>query len=234
MLEFLTKFEFLNKIFKRGESRNSAKERLQLVLIHDRASITPKVMESLKEDLISVISRYLEIDVSELEIGLEQKEGSIALAANIPIKKVRRNPIPRDRVVREAEASVNAEEQAASSTEGETGLPEQAASSAEGETGLPEQAASSAEGETGLSEKVASSVEVEARLQGKSDTESPSESIPETKKTPEPSHRDDEARISLQERKKTSTRSKRRSKMKRLSEVKKRKTSADQENTKGE
>lgn len=118
MLEFLTKFEFLNKIFKRGESRNSAKERLQLVLIHDRASITPKVMELLKEDLISVISRYLEIDVSELEIGLEQKEGSIALAANIPIKKVRHTPLPRG----DLGPAAGGEEKAASSAEREAVL----------------------------------------------------------------------------------------------------------------
>jgi cell division topological specificity factor len=90
VLEFLTKFEFLNKIFKRGETRQSAKERLQLVLIHDRASVSPHVMELLKVDLIHIISKYLEIDEGELEIGLEQKDGSIALAANIPIKQVKR------------------------------------------------------------------------------------------------------------------------------------------------
>lgn len=120
MLEFLTKFEFLNKIFKRGESRSSAKERLQLVLIHDRASITPKIMESLKEDLISVISRYLEIDVSELEIGLEQKEGSIALAANIPIKKVRHTPVFLDHPAGEPGATARAEDRIAPSADVES------------------------------------------------------------------------------------------------------------------
>lgn len=130
MLEFLTKFEFLNKIFKRGESRSSAKERLQLVLIHDRASITPKVMESLKEDLISVISRYLEIDVSELEIGLEQKEGSIALAANIPIKKVRHTPLPRG----DLGPAARLKEKAASSAEGDAVLSGEADIKTQGES----------------------------------------------------------------------------------------------------
>jgi len=92
VLEFLTKFEFLNKIFRRGETRQAARDRLRLVLIHDRASLSPQIMESLKEDLIQIISKYLEIDVNELEIGLEQKDGSMALAANIPIKKVKRAP----------------------------------------------------------------------------------------------------------------------------------------------
>lgn len=90
MLEFLSKFEFLNKIFRRGETRQTAKERLRLVLVHDRASVSPQIMESLKEDLIGLISRYLEIDVSSIEIGLEKKDGSIALAANIPIMGVKR------------------------------------------------------------------------------------------------------------------------------------------------
>ncbi|MDQ7821993.1 MAG: cell division topological specificity factor MinE [Candidatus Eremiobacteraeota bacterium] len=91
MLEFLTKFDFFNRIFKRNESRQTAKERLQLVLIHDRASVSPQVMEDLKKDLIEVISRYLEIDRSALEIGIESKDGAIALAANIPIKEIKRS-----------------------------------------------------------------------------------------------------------------------------------------------
>ncbi len=111
MLEFLSKFEFLNKIFRRGETRQTARDRLRLVLIHDRASLSPQIMESLKEDLIHIISKYLEIDVNELEIGLEQKDGSMALAANIPIKKVKRTPdeggpSPAETVPEEAPAAL--------------------------------------------------------------------------------------------------------------------------------
>lgn len=91
MLEFFSRFDFFNKIFKLGESRQAAKERLQLVLIHDRSSVSPQIMEALKEDLIKVISRYLEIDISALEIGVERRDGMIAFAANIPIKSIKRN-----------------------------------------------------------------------------------------------------------------------------------------------
>lgn len=85
---------FLKKFFGGGESRNVAKERLQLVLIHDRADISPEVMESLRRDLIAVISTYMEIDDSNIELELEREDRSVALVANIPIRNVRRGVRP--------------------------------------------------------------------------------------------------------------------------------------------
>jgi len=90
MLEFLSRFEFLNRFFKREETKKAASERLRLVLVHDRASVTPDMMNSLKEEIISVIRRYMEIDTAAMEIGLERRAGSIALAANIPVLRVLR------------------------------------------------------------------------------------------------------------------------------------------------
>ncbi len=49
-------------LFRRKKSANSAKERLQLVLIHDRTDLTPAQLELLKDDLIATISRHIEID----------------------------------------------------------------------------------------------------------------------------------------------------------------------------
>lgn len=83
--------EFITRIFKKDSadsSRVKARERLKLVLVSDRASISPHLMESLKEELIQVISRYMKIDTSHIEMGLERKNGSMALAANIPILDV--------------------------------------------------------------------------------------------------------------------------------------------------
>jgi cell division topological specificity factor len=87
--------EFITQIFKKDkveDTRYKAKERLKLVLVTDRASISPQMMDNLKEELIQVISRYMTIDISSMEIGLERKDGSVALAANIPIVDVKRNP----------------------------------------------------------------------------------------------------------------------------------------------
>lgn len=87
--------EFLNRIFKKngnnGGSGEEAKERLKLVLISDRATVAPHVMESLKEELIQVISRYMTIDTSMMEMGLERKGKEVALAANIPVIGMKRN-----------------------------------------------------------------------------------------------------------------------------------------------
>lgn len=81
---------FLDRFFGGGKSKNVAKERLQLVLIHDRADISPQVMEDLRKELIEVISHYMEIDAGNIELELEKEDRSVALVANIPVKNVKR------------------------------------------------------------------------------------------------------------------------------------------------
>lgn len=83
--------DFFGKIFGRDEgSKKAAKDRLRLVLVQDRASLSPYLMENLKEDLIETISKYMEIDTEGLEVNLDHEEESMALVASIPIRKVRR------------------------------------------------------------------------------------------------------------------------------------------------
>ena len=71
-------------------SKNIAKERLRLVLVHDRSSLSPQLLESMKEDIIKVISNYMDIDRKGTEITLNSDDKSVALIANIPIIKVNR------------------------------------------------------------------------------------------------------------------------------------------------
>lgn len=84
--------DFITKLFKEdpNASKNVAVERLRLVLVHDRASVSEGLMESLKEDLIDVISKYMEIDEATMEINLSSSEHSAALIANIPVKRIKR------------------------------------------------------------------------------------------------------------------------------------------------
>jgi len=78
-----------------GTSKNVAKERLKLVLVHDRTNCTPHFLEMVKEDIIKVISDYMEIDEDGLDIKItktkrDYDDSSIpALIANIPIKKMK-------------------------------------------------------------------------------------------------------------------------------------------------
>jgi cell division topological specificity factor len=84
------------KIFGKEDvsSKDIAKERLRLILVHDRANVSPKFLEMIKSQLINMISDYMEIDQEGLEVKLTrmQKDEDItvpALVANIPIKKVK-------------------------------------------------------------------------------------------------------------------------------------------------
>lgn len=85
--------EFISRLFKKENAgtQNDAKERLRLVLISDRANVSPHIMESLREELIEVISRYMTIDTGSMEMGLERNGKTMALAANIPVVSLKRN-----------------------------------------------------------------------------------------------------------------------------------------------
>jgi cell division topological specificity factor len=90
MLEFITKF------FRREESSKTlAKERLRLVLMSDRVSLAPEVFEEMKNEMLSVIRRYLDIDENALDMHFENLERQFALLASIPVLKVK--TIPEDR-----------------------------------------------------------------------------------------------------------------------------------------
>ncbi|MGI6712192.1 MAG: cell division topological specificity factor MinE [Bacillota bacterium] len=85
--------DILNRYFGRDStsSKNVAKERLRLVLVHDRINVSPQVFEALKEDLIAVINKYMEIDQQALEVSFSSSDNSVALMANIPVVGIRRN-----------------------------------------------------------------------------------------------------------------------------------------------
>lgn len=81
---------FFDRLFGRKNSAESAKERLQLVLIHDRTDLTPAQFDSLRDDLIETISRHVEIDAKSMQIGVEHDGRSQRLVADIPIKNAQR------------------------------------------------------------------------------------------------------------------------------------------------
>ena len=85
-------FDLISKLFYRENmtSRDIAKERLRLVLVHDRSSSSPELLNALKEDLIRGIREYMEIDEAALVVDLANEEDAVALIANIPVKGFRR------------------------------------------------------------------------------------------------------------------------------------------------
>lgn len=82
---------FLQRLISRDKnSASDAKERLKLVLVHDRADITPGRLEDMKDDVIEVISRYVEIDRGGVQISLTKDRSSQRLVADIPLANPRR------------------------------------------------------------------------------------------------------------------------------------------------
>jgi cell division topological specificity factor len=69
------------------KSAEKAKERLKLVLIHDRTDLSPTALDELKNELISVISRYVDIDPGKVRIHMDQEGRENRLVADIPIKR---------------------------------------------------------------------------------------------------------------------------------------------------
>ena len=75
--------------FKKNNSKDEAKSRLKLVLMQDRAMLPSGVMERIKDDIIQVLSKYVEIDQEQLNIEMSNCDDprQIALLANIPIRQ---------------------------------------------------------------------------------------------------------------------------------------------------
>ena len=81
---------FFDRLFGKTKSADNAKERLQLVLIHDRTDLTPAELDSLRDDLIATISRHVAIDAQAVQIDVEHDGRSQRLIADIPLKAARR------------------------------------------------------------------------------------------------------------------------------------------------
>ena len=74
----------------KDSSRKVAKERLQFVLVHDRARISPRLLQDLKDEIIAVISRHLDIETDGVEITLSQSGRESRLQADIPLTRGKR------------------------------------------------------------------------------------------------------------------------------------------------
>ncbi len=92
----MTLIDFLNRLLGREKpSGTLARERLQLVLAHDRSDLNPELLEQMRREILEVVQRYVEIDLEACDVSLETEDRVTALLANLPIRRARPVPLPR-------------------------------------------------------------------------------------------------------------------------------------------
>ncbi len=81
---------FLDRLLGREpSSREVARERLQLVLIYDRTGLSPAILDTLRDEIVAVLSRHIEIDRDGIDLSITQEGRQTKLIANIPLRSRR-------------------------------------------------------------------------------------------------------------------------------------------------
>ena len=84
----MTLRDILNKLLGRHPaSASKGRERLQLVLAHDRTDLSPDLLDQMREEILNVVAKYVEIDLEGGAVSLETEDRMTALVANLPIKR---------------------------------------------------------------------------------------------------------------------------------------------------
>lgn len=78
----------IKRFFGDKKSGKVAKDRMQIILLHDRLSIEPEVMEKIKNEIINALSKYMEIDHQSISVRVEQGKDYAALVSNVHVKRV--------------------------------------------------------------------------------------------------------------------------------------------------
>ncbi len=81
---------FFSSFFNRDKSKDAAKKRLQLVLMHDRSDIAPEVMQALQRDILQVIAKYMDVDNTGTICRVSNDDDVAALEVSVPVRGMKR------------------------------------------------------------------------------------------------------------------------------------------------
>jgi len=84
--------EFFERLFVNNTgSRDNVKQRLKLVLAHDRSTLNASALEKMRTEILVVVSKYVELDTDSLEFSIKTDSRMTALIANLPIRRILQN-----------------------------------------------------------------------------------------------------------------------------------------------
>ena len=84
----MTLRDIINKLLRRQPaSASTARERLQLVLAHDRSDLSTELLDKMRKEILEVVAKYVEIDMDEGAVSISTEDRMTALVANLPIKR---------------------------------------------------------------------------------------------------------------------------------------------------
>ena len=85
--------EFFRKLSNKPTPKEVAKDRLKLILIHDRGDLPHETLDKIRWEILEVLSKYIEINIDDVEIAVSKSENldgnNPSLVANIPIKNIK-------------------------------------------------------------------------------------------------------------------------------------------------
>lgn len=84
-------FSFLTSFFRSSPvtSKDTAKQRLKLLLVHDQVDLAPLQLERMKAEILEVVARYCEIDTDvQVDFRLNRADGQVSVVSSVPVRRV--------------------------------------------------------------------------------------------------------------------------------------------------
>ncbi|MEC7986919.1 MAG: cell division topological specificity factor MinE [Myxococcota bacterium] len=88
------KFSIRRLLGMKNMSKDEAKRRLKLLLIHDQLDLSPEQMEFMKAEIMEVVRRYLIVHEDEADFRLDQQEDNVTFVSKLPVSRVKKRKLP--------------------------------------------------------------------------------------------------------------------------------------------